>query len=144
MTKRELADILRLCGTTPDLIDCRAGCPFYEGPNPELCIPHMSRACADALGNAETHVVALQKEIEGLRDRLAQRWIPVTERLPEKWRESDGETLVNYMIFSPDFGVDVGNFHAKAQRWLCMGLPAAVTHWMPLPEPPKEDCLDAD
>ena len=64
-------------------------------------------------------------------------WIPVTERLPEVWRNSEKGELVNYMIYSPDFGVDIGNYHAKAQKWLCMGLPCMVTHWAPLPEPPE-------
>lgn len=66
------------------------------------------------------------------------RWVRVEERLPKKWQESDGETLVNYLIYSPDFGVDIGNFHAKAKRWLCMGIPSRVTHWMPMPSAPEE------
>ena len=37
---------------------------------------------ADRLANQNTHILALQKEIEGLRAQLP-RWIPVTERLPE-------------------------------------------------------------
>lgn len=66
------------------------------------------------------------------------RWVRMEERLPKKWQESDGETLVNYLIYSPDFGVDIGNFHAKAKRWLCMGIPSRVTHWMPMPSAPEE------
>lgn len=64
-------------------------------------------------------------------------WIPVAERLPEVWRNDETAELVNYMIYSPDFGVDIGNYHAKAKKWLCMALPCTVTHWMPLPEPPE-------
>lgn len=67
------------------------------------------------------------------------RWIPVEERLPEAWRNDKNAELVNYMIYCPDFGVDIGNYQAMAKRWLCMGLPCKVTHWMPLPEPPKEE-----
>ena len=37
---------------------------------------------ADRIANQQTHILALQKEIEGLRAQLP-RWIPVTERLPE-------------------------------------------------------------
>lgn len=70
-------------------------------------------------------------------------WIPVTERLPEVWRNDETAELVNYMIYSPDFGVDIGNYHAKAKRWICMALPCHVTHWMPLPEPPEKDDNDA-
>lgn len=64
-------------------------------------------------------------------------WIPVTERLPEVWRNDETAELVNYMIYSPDFGVDIGNYHAKAKKWLCMALPCTVTHWMPLPTGPE-------
>lgn len=110
---------------------------------------------ADRIANQSTHILALQKEIEGLRSQneqlreaaalvakesaelLERRWIPVTERLPEVWRNDETAELVNYMIYSPDFGVDIGNYHAKAKKWLCMALPCTVTHWMPLPEPPE-------
>ena len=110
---------------------------------------------ADRIANQNTHILALQKEIEGLRSQneqlreaaalaakesaelLERRWIPVTERLPEVWRNDETAELVNYMICSPDFGVDIGNYHAKAKKWLCMALPCTVTHWMPLPEPPE-------
>ena len=112
---------------------------------------------ADRIANQNTHIAVLQKEIEKLRGQneqlrgaaalvakestelLEQRWIPVEERLPEVWRNDETAELVNYMIYSPDFGVDIGNYHAKAKKWLCMALPCTVTHWMPLPEPPKED-----
>ena len=83
-----------------------------------------------------THIAALQQEIEKLRAQLP-RWIPVEERLPEVWRNDETAELVNYMICSPDFGVDIGNYHAKAKKWLCMALPCTVTHWMPLPSGPE-------
>ena len=110
---------------------------------------------ADRLENQNTHIAALQKEIEKLRGQnkqlreaaalvtkesaelLERRWIPVEERLPEVWSNDETAELVNYMIYSPDFGVDIGNYHAKAKKWLCMALPCTVTHWAPLPEPPE-------
>ncbi len=110
---------------------------------------------SDRIANQSTHVAALQQEIEKLRSQneqlreaaalvtkesaelLERRWIPVEERLPEVWRNDETAELVNYMICSPDFGVDIGNYHAKAKKWLCMALPCTVTHWMPLPEPPE-------
>ena len=140
-------------------------------------------AAADRLANQNTHILALQKEIAGLRkaarwvhdglylcdpekntvckkrncktlcfyttfpefaDALAGtpapqlRWIPVADRLPEVWHNDETAKLVNYMIYSPDFGVDIGNYHAKAKKWLCMALPCTVTHWAPLPEPPED------
>ena len=64
------------------------------------------------------------------------RWISVEERLPEEWRSANGD-LINYMVFMPAYGVDIGNFLQPANKWLCMGIPAEVTHWMPLPEGPE-------
>ena len=90
------------------------------------------------LGSAAELIERDQKEIEALREKLP-KWISVDDRLPEVWINEEDDVLVNYMIYSPDFGVDIGSYHAKAQRWVCMGLPCSVTHWMPLPEPPKEN-----
>ena len=59
------------------------------------------------------------------------------DRLPEAWKDEDG-VLVNYMIYTPEFGADIGNYHAMAKRWLCMAIPCTVTHWMPLPGAPEE------
>ena len=112
-------------------------------------------AAADRIANQSTHIAALQQEIEKLRGQneqlreaaalvtkesaalLERRWIPVEERLPDVWRNDETAELVNYMIYSPDFGVDIGNYHAKAKKWLCMALPCTVTHWMPLPSGPE-------
>lgn len=93
-------------------------------------------AAADRIANQSTNIAALQQEIEKLR-RQVPRWIPVEERLPDVWRNDETAELVNYMIYSPDFGVDIGNYHAKAKKWLCMALPCTVTYWAPLPEPPE-------
>lgn len=91
---------------------------------------------SDDLVKAADRIEAQAKEIEKLRGQVPH-WIPVEERLPEVWRNDETAELVNYMICSPDFGVDIGNYHAKAKKWLCMALPCTVTHWMPLPEPPE-------
>lgn len=57
-----------------------------------------------------------------------QEWIPVTDRLPE----TDG-----YFLCWNDFhGCIVGHFWAKGKYFISKA--ASVTHWMPLPEPPKE------
>lgn len=71
-----------------------------------------------------------------LREKVPQ-WISVEDRLPEAWKNEEDNTLINYMIYSPYFGVDIGNYHKEAGTWLCMALPCTVTHWMPLPEAPE-------
>jgi transcription elongation factor Elf1 len=72
----------------------------------------------------------LRKRIAELEE--AQRWIPVSERLPEE----------NQQILSTDGKEFYLDYYA---RWegkdnppcFCDGLSWAVTHWMPLPEPPE-------
>ena len=64
------------------------------------------------------------------------KWISVEERLPEK----AGEVLIVVSRF-----VAVAWYHPKTRCFesgsgLCWFVSEnAVTHWMPLPEPPKED-----
>lgn len=131
MRDQELVNALRyLC---PGNFTC-ARCEYEPVCHGDGCA--IIQKAADRIANQSTHVAALQQEIEKLRGQVP-RWIPVEERLPEVWRNDETAELVNYMIYSPDFGVDIGNYHAKAKKWLCMALPCTVTHWMPLPEPPE-------
>ena len=59
-----------------------------------------------------------------------QRWIPVTERLPEPFEEvlayDATEKRIEYACMTPH------------KEWYGVVMSHAVTHWMPLPEPPKE------
>lgn len=130
--------------------DCEH-CPYWK----EEEVPEEERPIygADTMHSCDVDRVGLDGAdlIERLTDRCARyaeeisvaqertRWIPVTERLPEVWRNDETAELVNYMIYSPYFGVDIGSYHAEAKTWLCMALPCTVTHWMPLPEPPEEE-----
>ena len=66
-------------------------------------------------------------------EQLQSKWIPVTERLPEE--------LENVLAYT-----DVGSFaetaHWTGHRWektWDFEVLYGVTHWMPLPEPPKEE-----
>lgn len=152
MAINNLADLLRKIKVETGSLVC-FDCGYEHNCGIHGCA--IIQAAADRLGNQNTHILALQREIEGLRSQneqlreasallakesaelLERRWIPVEERLPEVWRNDETAELVNYMIYSPDFGVDIGNYHAKAKKWLCMALPCTVTHWMPLPSGPE-------
>ena len=72
----------------------------------------------------------------------SSKWIPVTERLPDK----DGEYLVRFTdkaIANAEYESKYGSFgywldimwDGDADWYPYVG----VTHWMPLPEPPKEN-----
>ena len=111
--------------------------PIYGADTWHSCdVDRVGLDGADLIERLTARCARYAEEIAVAQERT--RWIPVTERLPEVWRNDENAELVNYMIYSPDFGVDIGNYHAKAKKWLCMALPCTVTHWRPLPEPPKE------
>ena len=122
MTSQEIVQALRYC---------KFGVPCEKCPvvGNEDCFEEVNTAAAELIER-------LTAENAELREKVPQ-WISVEDRLPEVWINEEDDVLVNYMICSPDFGVDIGSYHAKAQRWVCMGLPCSVTHWMPLPEAPE-------
>ena len=72
-------------------------------------------------------------------DKMTPTWIPVTERLPKL------ETYVysvDVLFYVPYENIYVGYVNFESGTWKCKHsreLFAAdkVTHWMPLPEPPK-------
>ena len=65
------------------------------------------------------------------------RWIPVTERLPEK----NGYYLVSRRMDTsdglPPLEVTMRQFYIKS-GWQSVSEAYPVTHWMPLPQPPEE------
>ena len=68
-----------------------------------------------------------------------ERWIPVTERLPEK----DGEYLVTIDWGDGDTEVDCYNYCANGTDWNDGDLfGAKVLAWMPLPSPYREGRQD--
>ncbi len=68
---------------------------------------------------------------------VPNKWISASEP-PKDWK-GEGGYLTNYYVYTPEYGTDIGNYMGPAYRWLCMGVPCNVTHWMPLPTPPKEE-----
>ena len=131
MTNEEFLTALRCCMHT----EC-SKCPLSNGDPMDIeCVRELVRTAADLIEKLTERCARYAEEIAVLQER--QKWVPVTERLPEVWRNDETSELVNYMIYSPDFGVDIGNYHANAKKWLCMALPCTVTHWRPLPDGPE-------
>lgn len=77
----------------------------------------------------------------------SSKWIPVTERLPEDDLVKDSKVkLIKVLVFYKNsMGVPVVRtqirqkgyrYHRDEWGWVKF---EPITHWMPLPEPPKED-----
>ena len=96
----------------------------------------MSELALD-LFNACAEISRLRKRIEELesenaRLKDAQRWIPVSERLPDNWKSvltidiSKSTRDMVTAFYNPE--TSLWSTHFSCDLW--------VTHWMPLPEPP--------
>lgn len=73
----------------------------------------------------EKKIEVCRMAIDAIREQEERRWIPVTERLPDI-----GKVV---LIYSKEDDVEV-DYYGGDMFGYCN-----VTHWMPLPEPPKED-----
>ena len=91
-------------------------------------------------GDARAYIQQLENHIGGLTEKVAQfeaeqpKWISVKEKLPE----NDD----NYLVFTSDRNDAVIATYYGDGEWLeydSTNLIPLVTHWMPLPEPPKEE-----
>ena len=127
MTRQEIVKALRCCAKGLGHDDACENCKVGE-------IQDRREYIEFAAANV---IERLTAENAALREKVPQ-WISVEDRLPEAWKNEEDNTLINYMIYSPYFGVDIGNYHKEAGTWLCMALPCTVTHWMPLPDAPSE------
>ncbi|MCI6177171.1 DUF551 domain-containing protein [bacterium] len=170
MRDQELVNALRCVSTAGGPMgDCKK-CPFYKTePVPEdlagkvnltewaSCdVDAVGLAAADRIANQNTHIAALQQEIEKLRAQLP-RWIPVEERLPEErvlvnvlWVNRDPESYYEKIKGIP-FS-DTACFYRERWYWDSPAVidlleeygkdefdlvddAVEITHWMPLPEP---------
>lgn len=96
-------------------MDCRA---FITTTDENSDFKVYNHADAAFIAHARADIPALLAEIRRLQE--ADRWIPVAERLPDRWIEvivayKDGFTMTERIPFDPD-----------------------VTCWRPLPKPPED------
>ena len=155
MRDQELVNALRCVSTAGGPMGNCKKCPFYKTePVPEelagkvnltewsSCdVDAVGLAAADQLENQSTHIAALQQEIEKLRAQLP-RWIPVEERLPEL--QSWGASEVVLGLIKSENAPSLNKLHnltlcvyCDNGIWSMPGRYVAITHWMPLPEPPE-------
>lgn len=121
MNPKELVKVLLYCGNGGDCDSCCHPCHGEHGEFEWRCLGPL-------LLRAATQIERDQKEIEALREK--QRWISVTEKTPEYDMpqlalNADGDALIANYAYGEWF-----------DTW---GQDVEVTHWMPLPELPKED-----
>ena len=138
----ELIKKIRHCATDP--MHCLSCVEDKDG----RCFARLMTQGADAIEALSK--LALDEHNRAAVAAWENRWIPVTERLPEE----NGRYLVRY---KRDIVLDYTEVHDDEVRimkffvgdgwrypFLCQpelrkAEQQTVTHWMPLPEPPKED-----
>lgn len=99
------------------------------------CLDRIMEDAADRLEELVDRCARYAEEIAVLRGR--QRWIPVTERLPE-----DRSNVLVVAYWHERWGVYMGWCAPERVEW-CVHIgigdrdDVAVTHWMPLPAAPE-------
>lgn len=111
--RQKLVELLDKADVACLRTDCFEGCKFYSEKD-DNCV---NKLTADIL---ITNGVTIQ------------RWIPVTERLPEE----SGE----YLAYCGKYdGICVLYYEISKTKRKWRTKWKEVTHWMPCPQPPKED-----
>lgn len=126
-----LADLKRLKGETGSLA-CM-GCGREHNCGVHGCA--ILRESADVLQEYVDRCARYAEEAMALREKY--QWIPVTERLP----------AAGMRVLAASEGVFSGEAYLSCEGvwmrsygvvWVSL-VDMPVTHWMPLPEPPKEE-----
>lgn len=102
----------------------------YDSRN-DICLMKQAADAIEKLGNWWKMYGALAEMVQ------MPKWIPVEERLPEVFQH----VLANIPGMSPHPTVQEA-FREKNGMWYSNGFRYGadeITHWMPLPEPPKEE-----
>ena len=138
---RELQAITEHCG--------EQSCDECE--NRELCDKHDNKTLSGTYKEAADAIEELQKAVnfhkfnsefwEDKYNTLAdEKWIPVTERLPD----TGVDVLVKFPHNMAVASIDIGEWVVNSGDGWCTDINLAggeknPTHWMPLPQPPEEE-----
>lgn len=91
---------------------------------------------------AEYYAQALREENE----RLKSGWISVGDRLPDTFKDDDGDVHYEWVLTTDGHACRLSACQYQEDgTWYMMGdyliSTVKVTHWMPLPEPPKKHMI---
>ena len=122
--------------------------------NASVCQKELMKQAADAIEDLEFACNRYEKDYKALCAYLP-KWIPVAERLPEKtgvylawmkWdltepEEEPSASPIEYDAEEEAFGRWKSYYDAETFGWAGEDFIRyeGITHWMPLPTPPKED-----
>lgn len=138
MKNEEIVRALRCCAEPGR--ECEEDCPMNEMSR-EPCREVLAPAAADLIEKLTDRCARYAEEIAVAQERT--RWVPVTERLPEL--QSWGASTVVLGLIKNENAPSLNKLHdltlcvyCDNGIWSMPGRYAAITHWMPLPEPPEE------
>lgn len=99
-----------------------------------LSVPIHPRTDVDPLEAVADYL--LDNGVSFANDTNVHSWIPVSERLPEKWK---AVLVCRDFEYSDCVSIE---WRTSTEEWSNDNAHnPKVTHWMPLPEPPKEDTV---
>lgn len=146
MDYTELVKALRMCAGDDSDLECDCDSCMFKGKivgsDYTGCVDAMMLAAADAIEELLPYMRQVEKgmglldKADALLNAVKPRWIPVEERLPEEgvsvqvcFRSQGGTAQAVSERF-------INDNNKSYWSGLCGMKP---THWMPLPEPPKEE-----
>jgi len=132
------------------LWECASGecfnCSQYtETTNASVCSKELMKQAADAIENTSKAYQMMAYAFEA--EVTKQRWIPVSERLPQGGDKS-GQICANVLLYFDDGNVYPGWMNGCSGKvyylddyndYVLRAPISRVKMWQPLPEPPKEE-----
>lgn len=133
-TPDEIKKALECCSE----ISVCSECPYYNKLNfGGECVEIKSIDALNYIRQLENHIGELTEKVTQLED-AQPKWNKIADRPPEEELkkylvafQSNGKYVIDTAVYNGEFGFTLSHW-----------IPGDITHWMPLPEPPKEEAHD--